>query len=218
MVMGKVVSMRKTPATTAPSTENRTVVTRLGKTNAAMRPREHLTPAEVDRLLKAAGSVGRYGHRDATLLLVAYRHGLRVSELVALEWHQVDFKAGVLQVVRRKSGTPSTHPLRGPEIRALRRLHREQQDGHGGTYVFTTERGGPMTADNVRRLMRRAGELAGLPWPVHPHVLRHSCGYKLANDGHDTRALAHWLGHRNIQNTMRYTELAPGRFKDFWRD
>ena len=134
--MGKVVSIRKTPAKSGPNTENRTV-TRLGKTNAAMRPREHLTPGEVDRLLKAAGSVGRYGHRDATLLLVAYRHGLRVSELVALEWHQVDFKVGVLQVVRRKSGTPSTHPLRSLEIRALRRLHREQQDGHGGTYVFT---------------------------------------------------------------------------------
>ncbi len=215
--MGTVHSLKKPPATSRPTTENRTV-SRLGKSNASLRPREHLTPHEVDRLLRAAASVGRYGHRDMTLLLIAYRHGLRVSELVALRWDQVDFKAGVLQVVRRKSGTPSTHPLRGPEIRALRRQRREQQDDHGGTYVFTTERGGPMTADNVRRLMRRAGELAGLPWPVHPHVLRHSCGYKLANDGHDTRALAHWLGHRNIQNTMRYTELAPGRFKDFWRD
>ena len=132
--MGTVSSIRKDSTPRAPTTEDRRVVSRRGKTNVSLRPREHLTPDEVDRLLRAAASVGRYGHRDATLLLVAYRHGLRVSELVALQWHQVDFKAGVLQVMRRKSGTPSTHPLRGPEIRALRRLHREQQDGHGGTY------------------------------------------------------------------------------------
>ncbi len=154
--MGKVVSMRKHAAASGPSTKHRTVVTRLGKTNAALRPREHLTPAEVDRLLKAAASVGRYGHRDATLLLVAYRHGLRVSELVALRWDQVDFKAGVLQVVRRKSGTPSTHPLRGPEIRALRRLWREQGDGHGGTSPRCRQRG----ADVTRRFL--AGEPLGL--------------------------------------------------------
>jgi integrase len=86
----------------------------------------------VDRLLKAAGSVGRYGHRDATLLLVAYRHGLRVSELVALRWDQVDFKAGLLHVNRAKNGIPSVQPLRGPELRALRRLRRE--DGSGATY------------------------------------------------------------------------------------
>jgi type 1 fimbriae regulatory protein FimE len=178
-------------------------------------PREYLTPNEVERLMVAAGEGGRYGHRDATLMLLAYRHGLRVSELVALRWDQVDFKAGLLHVNRAKNGIASVHPLRGPELRALRRLKRE--DG-SGSYIFLTERGGPMTTDNVRKLVQRAGQEARLAFAVHPHMLRHACGYKLANDGHDTRAIQHYLGHRNIQNTVRYTELAPGRFKDFWRD
>jgi type 1 fimbriae regulatory protein FimB/type 1 fimbriae regulatory protein FimE len=181
-----------------------------------MHSREHLTPAEVDKLLRAAASVGRYGHREGTLLMLAYRHGLRVSELVSLRWDAVDLKAGLLHVRRLKNGTPSTHPLRGPELRALRRLQREQLDA--GAYVFTSERGGPMTADNVRKMVTRAGEVARLPFPIHPHMLRHACGFKLANDGHDTRAIQHYLGHKNIQHTVRYTEMAPTRFKDFWKD
>jgi type 1 fimbriae regulatory protein FimB/type 1 fimbriae regulatory protein FimE len=151
---------------------------------------------------------------------MAYRHGLRVSELVALRWDQVDLKAGLLHVARKKNGTPSTHPLRGVDLRALRKLRREMVEAGQGVfpYIFITERGGPMTTDNVRKMVQRAGEEARLSFPVHPHMLRHACGYKLANDGHDTRAIQHYLGHRNIQNTVRYTELAPGRFRDFWRD
>src|SRR5215470_11370609 len=211
--MGTVTSIRKRSAQTARSIKNRKVTR---QANSAYRSREHLTPDEVERLLRAAGSVGRYGHRDATLLLLAYRHGLRVSELVALRWDAVDLKAGLLHVRRLKNGTPSTHPLRGPELRALRRLQREQTDS--AAYLFTSERGGPMTADNVRKMVQRAGVEARLPFPVHPHMLRHACGFKLANDGHDTRAIQHYLGHKNIQHTVRYTELAPTRFKDFWRD
>jgi len=177
--------------------------------------RDYLTPQEVEKLMAAAARVGRYGHRDATLMLLCYRHGLRVSELVALRWGQIDLKAGLLHVNRQKNGITSVHPLRGPEMRALRRMKRE--DG-AGVYVFMTERGGPMTTDNVRKLVQRAAQEAKLPFPVHPHMLRHSCGYKLANDGHDTRAIQHYLGHRNIQNTVRYTQLSPQRFKDFWKD
>jgi len=136
-------------------------------------------------------------------------------ELVALRWKQIDLKAGLLHVTRNKNGIPSVHPLRGPELRALRRMKRE--DG-SGAYVFTTERAGSMTTDNVRKLVQRAAEEAKLPFPVHPHMLRHACGYKLANDGHDTRAIQHYLGHRNIQNTVRYTQLSPQRFEDFWKD
>jgi len=182
--------------------------------NADRRSREHLTPEEVEKLMKAAGATGRHGHRDATLLLIAYRHGLRVSELVALRWDQIDLKQGLLHVNRLKNGVPSTHPIRGPELRALRRL----QKAYEGPYVFSTERKGPMTTSTVRKLIARAGEQAKLPFPVHPHMLRHACGYKLANEGHDTRALQHYLGHKNIQHTVRYTELAPERFKNFWRD
>jgi type 1 fimbriae regulatory protein FimB/type 1 fimbriae regulatory protein FimE len=196
-----------------PTPENGKVTPPRRVSNRARRAREYLTPQEVDKLIKAASRTGRYGHRDATLILLAYRHGLRVSELVTLRWDQVDLEQGLLHVSRLKNGVPSTHPVRGPEIRALRRLRREY-----GTspYVFTTERRGAMTDSSVRKIIARAGEKARLGFPVHPHMLRHACGFKLANEGHDTRAIQHYLGHRNIQHTVRYTELAPDRFKGFW--
>ena len=183
--------------------------------NKDLRSREHLTPDEVELLMSSAKSLGRHGHRDATLILIAYRHGLRVSELVALRWDMVDLKQGLLHVSRLKNGVASTHPLRGPELRALRKLQREYPDT---PYLFVTERKGPLTTSTVRKLLARAGESAKIGLPVHPHMLRHSTGYKLANDGHDTRAIQHYLGHKNIQHTVRYTELAAGRFKDFWKD
>lgn len=165
--------------------------------------------------MDAARRRGRHGQRDATLILLAYRHGLRVSELVALRWDQIDLGQGLLHVTRAKNGTPSAHPVRGPELRALRRLRRGYSES---PYVFMTERRGPLTTDNVRKLLARAGKVAGLDFPVHPHMLRHACGFKLANEGHDTRAIQHYMGHKNLQHTVRYTDLAPGRFKDFWRD
>ena len=158
--------------------------------NSAVRSREYLTSDEVDGLIKAAKRIGRHGHRDATLILLVYRHGVRVSELISLRWDQIDLKQGVLHVNRLKNGTPSNHPIRGPEIRALRRLRREYPET---PYVFVTERKGPLTASTVRKMVARAGREAKLPFPVHPHMLRHACGYKLANDGHDTRAIQHYL-------------------------
>jgi len=183
--------------------------------NQDVRTREYLTEREVERLMKAARETGRHGHRDATLILLAYRHALRVSELIALRWDQADLAQGILHVHRAKNGTPSSHPLRGPEIRALRRLQRDYPET---PYLFVTERKGPLTADTVRKLVARAGKKARLGFPAHPHMLRHGCGYKLANDGHDTRAIQHYMGHRNIQHTVRYTELAADRFNGFWRD
>lgn len=183
--------------------------------NLDRRTREYLTPAEVEKLLQAASQVGRHGARDRTLILLAYRHGLRVSELVTLRWDQVDLKAGLVHVARLKNGLASTHPIRGPELRALRELKREYPES---PYLFVTERGGPMTPATARKLIARAGELAKLPFPIHPHMLRHSTGYKLANEGHDTRSIQQYLGHRNITHTVRYTELSPERFMGFWRD
>lgn len=183
--------------------------------NAARRSREFLTPSEVEALMSAAEKVGRHGHRDATIILIAFRHGLRVSELCSLRWDQVDLAQGLLHVNRRKNGTPSTHPLHGPELRALRRLKREYGDS---PYLFSSERRGPLTDSSVRKMVARAGVAAGLKFPVHPHMLRHAAGYKLANDGQDTRAIQHYLGHRNITHTVRYTELSSERFKDFWQD
>jgi type 1 fimbriae regulatory protein FimE len=92
-----------------------------------VRSREYLTPDEVEKLLTAAKNTGRHGHRDTTLILLAYRHGLRMSELVALRWDQIDLKQGLVHIGRRKNGTPSNHPIRGPEIRALRTAARRRQ-------------------------------------------------------------------------------------------
>jgi site-specific recombinase XerD len=196
-----------------PAAVKRTV-TPARRPNKDLRTREHLTEAEVERLTKAA-SGNRYGHRDATMVLVAYRHGLRVSELVDLRWEQVEFRTATLHVCRVKQGTPSTHPILGNELRALRRLQREQEPK--SPFVFTSERGAPFTTAGFARMIQRAGTTAKLNFKAHPHMLRHACGFALANKGHDTRALQAYLGHRNIQHTVRYTEMSPTRFKDFWR-
>ena len=196
-----------------PTAVNRTVTPRR-RPNAEIRTREFLTEAEIEKLITTAKS-NRWGHRDATMILVAYRHGLRVSELVDLRWDQIDFNGAVLHVRRVKQGTPSTHPIRGDGLRALRKLRREQDPP--SPFVFTSERGSPFTTSGFAKLMERAGEAAGFGFPAHPHMLRHACGFALANKGHDTRALQAYLGHRNIQHTVRYTELSPDRFKDFWR-
>jgi type 1 fimbriae regulatory protein FimB/type 1 fimbriae regulatory protein FimE len=183
--------------------------------NTKRRPREYLTVKEVGKLVEGARSRGRYGHRDATMILIAYRHGLRASELCALRWDQVDLERGLVHVRRLKNGTASVHPMGGSEIRALRRLKREEIESR---YVFVTERRAPMTAAGFRKMVARTGEAGKFAFPVHPHMLRHACGYKLANDGQDTRAVQHYLGHKNIQHTVRYTELSPERFKSFWED
>jgi integrase len=180
-----------------------------------LRTREHLTEAEVERLMEAAKS-NRRGRRDATMVLVTYRHGLRASELVDLRWDQIDFRTANLHVRRVKKGTPSTHPILGDELRALRWLQREQEPR--SAFVFTSERGTPFTTAGFARMIERAGRAAKLAFKPHPHMLRHACGYALANRGHDTRALQAYLGHRNIQHTVRYTELSPTRFKNFWRE
>jgi integrase len=186
----------------------------LRRPNRELRTREYLTEAEVEKLIKATKN-NRYGHRDATMLLVAYRHGLRVSELIDLRWDQIEFRTGNLHVRRVKQGTPATHPVLGDELRALRRLQRDQDPK--SPYVFTSERGSPFSTAGFAKLVARAGEAAKLDFKVHPHMLRHACGFALANAGHDTRSLQAYLGHRNIQHTVRYTELSPTRFKDFWR-
>ena len=142
--------------------------------NAEVRPREHLTPREVERLIHAAGQAGRHRHRDRVLLQLMYRHGLRAGEAVTLRRSQVDLDQGVLHVRRLKNGVPSTHPLRGVEIRGLRRLFRESPES---PFVFVSERATPLTVSGVQKIVRRAGQLAGCDFPVHPHQLRHSCGY-----------------------------------------
>ena len=184
--------------------------------NSDRRPREYLTPKEVERLIAATKKrTRRYSLRDATMILVAFRHGLRVSELCMITWDQIDFSQGMMHVRRLKGGIPSVQQIGGEEMRMLRALKREDD---AGRFVFMTERGAPMTSAGFRKLIARLAEAAKFPFPVHPHMLRHATGYKLANDGQDTRALQHYLGHKNIMHTVRYTELSPDRFKNFWDD
>jgi len=182
--------------------------------SAMARTREYLTEREVDKLIDAAKD-NRHGHRDATAILIAYRHGLRASELVALRWSDLELQTGRLHVRRAKGGTPSVHPVSAGESRALRRLQRESPNS---PYLFVSERGAPLSIAGYQRMVARSGEAAGFPFLVHSHMLRHACGYKLAADGQDTRAIQAYLGHRSIQSTVRYTALAPGRFKGFWND
>jgi len=181
--------------------------------NSDVRSREYLTHDEVEALMKAAANTGRHPHRDRTLILIMFRHGLRVSEAVDLRWDQVDFKAGSIHVNRLKNGKPATHYLEGDELRALRRLRREYPNG---PFIFVTERGGPLTRSTVNKLVTRAGHQAEMGFPVHPHMLRHACGYYLANRGVDTRTIQDYLGHISIVHTVRYTELSPNKFKGLW--
>jgi integrase len=183
--------------------------------NAEARSREWLSEDEVERLIKAARD-NRNGHRDGTLILVAFSHGLRAAELVALRWDAVDLDAGRIHINRVKRSRSGVHDLRGRELRALRRLKREQEPA--SPYVFTSERGAPFTTAGVRKMVARLGVAAGFDFPLHPHMLRHAVGYRLANQGVDTRRLQEYLGHASITSTVRYTELAPQRFKGFWKD
>jgi integrase len=182
--------------------------------NRTLRTREHLTIDEVERLIEAAKN-NRYGRRDALMVLLAFRHGLLAREVCDLRWEQVDFKTASLHIRRLKNGTPSTHPLTGRELRALRRHQRESKRS---PFVFVSERGAPLSAPGFSRMVERVAVSAHLGIKAHAHMLRHACGYKLSNDGHDTRSLQAYLRHRNIQNTVRYAALAPDRFKGFWRD
>lgn len=194
--------------------ESRTKPPRKPK-NQDRRSREYLSPSEIDHLIQAAKKLGRYGQRDSTMILLAYRHGFRVSELISLRWSQIDLQQGLIHVRRLKKGINSTHPLFGPELRALRQLKREYSEVD---YVFISERKAPMTDSTFRKIVARAGIEAKIKIPVHPHMLRHSAGFKLANDGRDTRSIQHYLGHKNIQHTVRYTEVSAVRFKEFWSD
>jgi type 1 fimbriae regulatory protein FimB/type 1 fimbriae regulatory protein FimE len=194
----------------SPATAKRTV-TPTRRPNAELRPREHLTQREIEKLIETAKG-NRWGQRDSTMLLVAFRHGLRASELCGLQGSDVEFESGTLHLRRAKGGAASTHPLLGDELRALRALKREAKS----PFVFVSERGAPFSTSGLAKLVERVGVEAKLPFKVHPHMLRHATGFALANKGTDTRTLQAYLGHRSIQSTVRYTELAPGRFKNIW--
>lgn len=171
--------------------------------------------AEVNKLIKSAKSLGRHGERNSLMILVAYRHALRVTELVELRWDQLDLTRARMHVNRLKNGDPSVHYLEGDEIRALRKLRR---DYPVSDFVFMSERQGPLSSNTFHKMVARAGIEADLELSVHPHMLRHGKGHQLASEGVDTRAIQAYMGHKNIQHAVLYTQLNPKRFKDFGKD
>ena len=181
------------------------------------REREHLTPKEVEKLIEAARK-GRWGLRDGTLLLMLFSHGLRLAEALRLRWSHLDLDQGVLHLRRLKNGLDGDHRLRGVEIRALRRMRRENSHP-AGDYVFTSERGSSLGSRTVQLMLDRAAERGGLRHlNIHPHSLRHSCGYYLAERGADLRLIQSYLGHREVRHTSRYVQLSPRRFEGLFDD
>ena len=193
--------------------------------------RKHLTLLEVDRLLAATKENPRTGLRDRCLILLMFRHGLRVTEACAMRMDQVDLESKILQVRRLKGGLSTTQPLRTEEIRLLKGWMAERErwlrqwrksSGTGGAALdrqalFLSTRGTALSRKTFWALLRRYGELAELSLPPHPHMLRHACGFALADQGADTRLIQDYLGHRNIQHTVRYTATNPVRFEKLWR-
>ena len=176
-----------------------------------------LTSSEMKKFLEAARK-GRHGTRDYCLMLTAYRHGLRVSELIDIRLKDLDFDSSRIYV-RRLKGSLSTHqPIEGDELRAIRAWLRERENypNAGSNYLFLSERG-PMTRQSINYLVEQTGIRAKLNFKVNPHMLRHSTGYYLANKGCDTRLIQDYLGHRNITHTVRYTRTAAHRFEGLWR-
>ena len=172
--------------------------------------RKYLSPDETRRLIDAAATVGRNRKRDKLLLVLMYRHGLRVSEVIDLRWTDFDLDAPrdrPFWVRRLKGSRDSMHTLEPDTVRALCRA----REGTDGLYVFRSERGGPLSVDAVQAIVARAGTVAGLGIKCHPHMLRHACGFYLADEGTDTRLIQDFLGHRDIKSTVIYTETSQRR-------
>ena len=176
--------------------------------------RDHLTASEVKLLIEAVKSKGGwYSVRNSVLILIIYRHGLRRTEAARLRWSDVDLKEGTIYIRRIKGSRSGRHPLQGDEMRALKRLKR---DCELSPFVFTGNRHTPLSERTISHIVHQAGVLAGFDFTVHAHLLRHACGYYLANKGVDTRTIQDYLGHANIQNTVRYTQLSAARFEGLW--
>ena len=187
---------------TAPNTESCKIV------------RDHLTASEVKILIEAVKSKGGwYSFRNSILILMIYRHGLRRTEAARVRWSDIDLKEGTIYIRRIKGSRSGRHPLQGDEMRALKKLKRDYAPS---PFVFNGNRHTPLSERTISHIVHQAGNLAGFDFTVHAHLLRHACGYYLANKGVDTRTIQDYLGHANIQNTVRYTQLSAARFEGLW--
>ena len=192
--LAKIVQLRKSPRT---------------KKNKDVRTREYLSEDEIVKLVTAIRKRSRNPDRDECLIWMMFQHGLRVSEVVDLRWDQVNFKTGMLHVNRLKGSINSVHPITGVVMRLLRKLERQNNKQR---HIFISERKAVMDSQAVYRIIRRSEKAAGFEFPIHPHMLRHSCGYYLANKGTDTRTIQQYMGHAHISNTVRYTHLDARKF------
>ncbi len=174
--------------------------------------RKYLTEPEIERLLDATNR-GRHRERDCLMILMAFRHGLRVSELVALEWSSIDFARGRVFIHRLKNGRSGTHTLSDRELSALEAL---KQANESSRYVFTSNRGTKMQRTNVNRILREATKAADIPVRVTPHRLRHSCGFQLADRNVEVRRIQQYLGHKSILSTVIYVDLAGRALDSIW--
>lgn len=177
--------------------------------NIDLRNREYLAEDEVEKLVKVIRKKSRNPDRDECLVWMMFQHGLRVSEIVNITWDQINFKTGMLHVNRLKGSIDGVHPITGKVMRLLRKLEKQKNKQR---YVFISERKAVMDHQAVYRMLRRMEKEAELGFPLHPHMLRHSCGYYLANKGTDTRTIQQYMGHAHIANTVRYTHLDSRRF------
>lgn len=179
-----------------------------------IRTREYLTESEIEKLLAVAKTMPRHAFRNRCLVLTMFRHGLRAGEAGLLRWDDVDLKLGKIHVKRLKNGNPSIHPIYGLELRLLKQLEKSKKS----IYLFESERGGHLTGAGIKQVFYQLGNLANFNFLLHPHMMRHSCGYYLANKGYDTRMIQDWLGHRNIECTVIYTKLASNKFDGVFED
>lgn len=182
------------------------------KKNKDYRDVEHLEEPQVKALIKAAGEVGRHRDRDRAMILLAFHHGLRSSEVVRFRWERVYLDQEDIYVVRCKDSKPFTHPLYPDDIAALKKLGPEAS---GWVFKSESKKGtGHVSESGFQKIVERAGERAGIKYPVHPHMLRHSCGFWLRKQRKDLLDIRDWLGHVSVKNTERYAAASADRFRE----
>jgi site-specific recombinase XerD len=185
--------------------------------NASLRDREYLLESEITRLLTAAKANKDIflATRNHLIILLSYRHGLRISEMIGLKWEQIELEEARIHIKRLKGSNSGVHPMAADECRLVAKLRKNQPAK--SPWMFTTKIGLVLTRDGVTKALAAIAKAAKLEIKFHHHMLRHSCGYALAAKGTDTRLIQEYLGHKSIEHTVGYTALDPGRFESLWK-